>query len=494
MKLSKIVFCIVIVLVANILYAQPYNVNLYFGKLKNSLKTLQDIDSEVKNYCENNQQNINSVASSLDVIELGFENYSMNDISSEYYDGFQNLDYIEKCRLLYSWNQISTTIYGIASDKKIPIGISYLPVVLTALDSNDSAGKYSLGIWGLPYLPAVKNGIVADSCYDQRLDISLNTFAALSYLDELHQTFKTWDFAITAYCCGPSSVVRAGFGDLPFDSVCNKIISSNNDSFYRLIAFAKWMEENETLDFSKFAGFSVSISDTVIINSRIHFKQIAEVLGINYYDLRNLNPLFTGDVIDGRKKLKVLNIPENFKSDFIVLRDSIEDYKDSLYFPKYVPVVPQANDYEPYVHVSVSPGDGFEEIKYKIVSGDNLGAIAQRYGVNVVDLKDWNGIRGTNIYAGQTISIWVKEGTKVQIVKQEKEKPVEEERKSVTSHFPLRDYDFIETYEVKSGDSPYKIAQNYSWASPEDIMDWNGVTDPSKLRVGQKLKIYKKKK
>ncbi|NLB87260.1 MAG: LysM peptidoglycan-binding domain-containing protein, partial [Bacteroidales bacterium] len=46
---------------------------------------------------------------------------------------------------------------------------------------------------------------------------------------------------------------------------------------------------------------------------------------------------------------------------------------------------------------------------------------------------------------------------------------------------------------IEKGDSLYKISQNYSWASAEDIMYWNGINDASKLQIGQKLQIYKKK-
>jgi membrane-bound lytic murein transglycosylase D len=168
---------------------------------------------------------------------------------------------------------------------------------------------------------------------------------------------------------------------------------------------------------------------------------------------------------------------------------------DSVYFPKYSPVIPSSNDYEPYVHVSISPGDDYEEHKYTIVSGDNLGAIAQRFGVNVSDIQDWNNISGTNIYAGQKISIWLKKGTKLpEPPKKEVQEASKTEDQGMKKHFSMRDYDFVETYEVKSGDSLYKISLKYDWASAEDIMEWNGISDPSKLQVGQKLKIFKKKK
>ena len=46
------------------------------------------------------------------------------------------------------------------------------------------------------------------------------------------------------------------------------------------------------------------------------------------------------------------------------------------------------------------------------------------------------------------------------------------------------------TYTVKSGDSFYSIAKNYSGVSAQNIMDYNGLTS-SKLKPGMVIKIPK---
>lgn len=45
-------------------------------------------------------------------------------------------------------------------------------------------------------------------------------------------------------------------------------------------------------------------------------------------------------------------------------------------------------------------------INYKIKNGDNLGAIANRYGVTVSQLMAWNNLRSTQIIAGKTLKIY----------------------------------------------------------------------------------------
>lgn len=42
---------------------------------------------------------------------------------------------------------------------------------------------------------------------------------------------------------------------------------------------------------------------------------------------------------------------------------------------------------------------------YRVRSGDVLGSIAQRHGVSIRELRQWNGLRGDMIRAGQKLYI-----------------------------------------------------------------------------------------
>jgi LysM repeat protein len=43
-------------------------------------------------------------------------------------------------------------------------------------------------------------------------------------------------------------------------------------------------------------------------------------------------------------------------------------------------------------------------------------------------------------------------------------------------------------YTVVKGDNPYKIAKKFR-ITPDELMKINGITDPKKIQIGQKLKI-----
>jgi len=487
--------------------AMAQQTSVYFDKLETSLASFCPSDDEVMDYCSNYEKNINPLFVHDNKIKLGNEEYSLNEISLDYYNSFQSLTYRSKCRLVYLWAAIRPVIYEEIKKNNSFNSLGMLPIAVTALNTFYADEVGGFGLWGLQYIPAVRYGIVADTCYDERLDLNKSSNAAIQYLHYLHRSFGSWDYAVTAYACGPAKLRKAMIGTTNFESSLNNLDSPAKNTFYIYLAVLRWLEENETVITADVLAEKQINSDTVTVFDRVHFAQISEVLQIDNKELRKLNPLFTGNVIDGREKPKTIFLPRNYKQTFLELQDSIFHFKDSIYFPEYKPMQKQESDNDTYyadTYVSVSPGEGYEEIKYKIVSGDNLGFIAEKYGVKVSEIQDWNNISGTNIYAGQQISIWVKKGTAVNYTKTETEKkpvkvepvkvqPDKKESSISKKAFEPKEYTLVGTYVVKSGDSAYKIAQNYSWATPEDILSWNNITDPSKLQVGQKLKIYKKK-
>ena len=96
---------------------------------------------------------------------------------------------------------------------------------------------------------------------------------------------------------------------------------------------------------------------------------------------------------------------------------------------------------------------------YIAQKGDTLWNIAKRYGINVSDIKGANGLTSSVISIGQTLII-----------------PTEIEEKSKQN-----------IYVVKSGDTLYKIAQNYD-VTVNDIINKNNLTSTN-LSIGQILEI-----
>ena len=64
-------------------------------------------------------------------------------------------------------------------------------------------------------------------------------------------------------------------------------------------------------------------------------------------------------------------------------------------------------------------------------------------------------------------------------------------QQSVASFIPETEGDFI-TYTVRYGDTIWDIVKMFDNVSTSQVLTLNNISDPSKIQVGQKLKIKKK--
>ncbi|MDD4149603.1 MAG: LysM peptidoglycan-binding domain-containing protein [Bacteroidales bacterium] len=159
-----------------------------------------------------------------------------------------------------------------------------------------------------------------------------------------------------------------------------------------------------------------------------------------------------------------------------------------------------ADIYSEYVEpgIPAEQPEGTVEIKYTVKSGDAISLIASWYGVKSMEIMAWNGLSSYNLNVGQNLKVYVKEPLYTtysnvnNLTLDEKQRLAGVDNSPTVTKEEILDSDW-EYYTVKSGDSPYAISLKYPGISSDDIMKNNGITNPSSLRIGQKLKIKRKK-
>jgi membrane-bound lytic murein transglycosylase D len=115
-----------------------------------------------------------------------------------------------------------------------------------------------------------------------------------------------------------------------------------------------------------------------------------------------------------------------------------------------------------------------ENVNYhKIKPGESLGSIAEMYKVTASDLRDWNGIIGSKIIAGETLKIYSEE-TPTALTK------------TVTQKNELTSESI--THQIQSGETIIAISESYG-VSVDDIKRWNNLKS-SKIIAGKSLIIY----
>lgn len=124
-------------------------------------------------------------------------------------------------------------------------------------------------------------------------------------------------------------------------------------------------------------------------------------------------------------------------------------------------------------------------------SGDTLYGLSRRHGVSVSALMQANGLASPNIRVGQKLALPAA-GRPVTARRQRKRtvRYVDDvARPAATTPAPVaRDDRATGTYRIRPGDSLYRIARMHG-ARVEDLKRWNAINDPTKLKVGQVLRV-----
>jgi membrane-bound lytic murein transglycosylase D len=109
---------------------------------------------------------------------------------------------------------------------------------------------------------------------------------------------------------------------------------------------------------------------------------------------------------------------------------------------------------------------------YKIKPGDSIGGIAEKYGVKVSDIRNWNNISGYKILAGSTLKIYSDANVN----------DITSETTRTTKNVKNTD-----NYTVKSGDSLYSIASKNN-TTVAKLKSLNNLTS-NKIQAGQKIRL-----
>jgi len=120
------------------------------------------------------------------------------------------------------------------------------------------------------------------------------------------------------------------------------------------------------------------------------------------------------------------------------------------------------------VSIGIADAASADTDTHKVKAGETLFSISQQHNVTVEDLKKWNGLSSTLIYANQTLQIG------------------STSTDSSSSSTPTTTSS-NHTYTVKSGDTLYRIAKN-NGTSVQQLKDWNNISSHL-IYVNQVLKI-----
>ena len=431
------------------------------------------------------------------IISLPFNNIIRNHI--EIYTVRQREKF---CAVLGLKDYYFPMIEDVFDSYGLPAEFKYLAVIESALNPNAvNRRSGAAGMWQFMYSTGRMYGLTINSVVDERKDPVKATHAAAKYIKDLYEIYKDWVLVIAAYDCGPGNVNKA-------------IKRSGNKKDYWDLYYRLPRETRGYIPQYIAAVYAVNYyaehnlqplplnipvaTDTIMVNKDIHLAQISAVMNIPLGELQALNPQYKTGLVPGSSKPQTLTLPMNHLGDFIDLNDTIRRYKSDVYLRKSTLIADPTRS--SYITTNIK---GKTKLIYTVKDGDNIGFISEWYKVGLSDLRNWNNIYRNNIRVGQKLVVYV-DPAKSEFYSKINTMDLGDKqaligKTAVSNSQPLAttigpgeiDGEYI-TYTVRRGDSIWDIVKMFDNVTTTQVLALNNISDPSKIKVGQKLKIKKK--
>jgi membrane-bound lytic murein transglycosylase D len=351
--------------------------------------------------------------------------------------------------------------------RNMPTEIALLPMIESAFNPQANSTSKASGIW--QFIPSTgKNfGLKQNWWVDNRRDVTAATNAALDYLQKLHGMFGTWDLALAAYNAGEGTVQRAIDKNrregLPTDYQSLSLPEETRNYVPKLQAIKNIVTDPERFGLKIGSIPNRPYFARVTTPKQIDSKLAAQLAGISYDEFISLNPSYNRPVITSTGEKHQLLLPVW----------AAERFADNL-----------ANYDKPLTSWQT----------YNAKRGERMDNIAQKFGMNVSQLRDVNGIRATNklrnsqamlvpaVYSGKPLSNPAEiQSDSINAAAMENNNAIDQTAEIEPS--PSR----AVIHKVKNGDTLQGLAAKYN-TDAKTLMKINHLKN-AKLKAGQKLKI-----
>lgn len=386
-----------------------------------------------------------------------------NSYVQSYIDAYTSSRYKNHLSKMNSLAQYYFPIYEkVFTESDVPQEIKYLSIIESALNPHAVSRVGATGPWQFMFATAKAFDLNIDNYVDERKDPYAATYAAAAYLKESYNEFGDWQLAIASYNCGKGNVARAiqrsGLSKPDFWSIRKYLPQETRNYVPAFIAMTYVLSNSEALGIttpSESLVANIEGTDVILIDKFVPLSGVAEALTIDIDRLVILNPAYKKNIINGTPEApKRLVVPAVDKAAYASLYAALNN-------PSNAPV-----------QVITAANSDLKPIYHRVRRGESLALIANKYQVEVQDLKAWNNLRRNAIVPGQRLKISQPSASS---------RSLNHTRRSSASYV---------TYRVKQGDTLSGIAQKYRGVTVRNIKAANNISGNA-IKPGMKLKINK---
>ena len=349
-------------------------------------------------------------------------------------------------------------IQGELRRRGMPEDLLYLALIESGFSPRAVSSASAVGIWQFISETGQRYGLQVSGEVDERRDPIKATSAALDYLQDLYDRFGSWYLAAAAYNSGENRVDRvlreraggARGADSLFWTIAPHLPRETRNYVPLMLAAGHIGKEPGKYGFPEIEYQEPLAFDVAWVPGGTELVTVAKAAGVAESDVKDLNPqLLRARTPNGRGW--AVRIPSGTKLAFAArfptlfheqrlaaatepkppavtkasttrvgalrthrvrrgetLGGIARRYGVSLAALENAnPVNPRRLQVGQTLKVPASAGRvaAVTTRVHRVRSGENLSVIASRYNVKVSDLRRWNGMSGSRIYAGQRLKV-----------------------------------------------------------------------------------------
>jgi len=344
--------------------------------------------------------------------------------------------------------------------RHIPAEIALLPIVESAFDPFAYSHGRASGVW--QFIPSTGRmyNLQQDWWFDGRRDIRQSTIAALKFLRGLSREFKgDWMLALAAYNSGAGTVRKAIRKNkkrgLPVDYWSLSLPKETKAYVPKLLALARLVGNPAKYGVTLPRIDNKPYFAVIKTGSQMDLSQAAQMADVDLEEIYKLNPQYNQWSTNPNGPHEIL-----------------------------VPVSKQALILENLKNLPANQRIKWQ--RYKVVTGDSLSSISNKFHTTAQALKQVNPLQGNVIKVNDMLLIPTA-FNKLSSYTYSANNRLNKKQKNTRG--PKGSTRI--SHRVEAGDSFWSLAKTHQ-VSTMSIARWNGMAPKDPLRPGQKLIIWSK--
>lgn len=343
-------------------------------------------------------------------------------------------------RYLERGERYKPMIVSLLRDHGVPTELYYLALIESGFTKTARSHAGAVGIWQFIRGTGRRYGLRIDHYVDERIDLHRSTIAATIYLNDLHNIFDSWYLAMAAYNAGEMRIMRAIMNGKTRDfwelARQRKLPRETMNYIPKFLAAVIIGSQPEKYGFRLNPQPAMQSIAPINVAAPVKLSDIANASGVSYGTLRELNPHLLKKMTPPGMKQYQIWVPEDEKhavtaisndlSKYLVNVRSTPEYRGTRRYHrvrrgetlssisrKYGMTIRElkklnrlrSNRIYAGTRIRIAGSSQAQATKYRVRRGDNLYAIAKRFGMTVRELKRLNRLSRNTIYAGQVLRV-----------------------------------------------------------------------------------------